>query len=78
MLKKKFIKVSVTVFTLVLGLWITMPSTYTSKLFNYNSGSLLIKTESPLETQESSDIDYKKPVYFNIFKFVSNLIPGKK
>ena len=55
-----------------------MPSTYTDKLFNYNNSSFSIKPEAKVTTQAPSDIDYKKPVYFNIFKFVTNLIPGKK
>lgn len=78
MKKNKFIKISTAVFILLVALWFTTSSTYTNKLFNYNSGSLLPKTETKVETEEPSDIDYKKPVYFNIFKFVTNLIPGKK
>lgn len=78
MLKNKFIKLSITVFILIIALWIAMPSTYTDKLFNYNNSSFSIKPEAKVTTQAPSDIDYKKPVYFNIFKFVTNLIPGKK
>ncbi|MBA3683101.1 MAG: hypothetical protein H0W73_18350 [Bacteroidetes bacterium] len=78
MLKNKFIKISLTVFILMVALWIATPSTYTNKLFNYNTTSLSIKPEAKVETQAPADMDYKKPVYFNIFKFVTNLIPGKK
>ncbi len=74
----KFIKVTVTVFTLFVILWFAVPSIYTANLFSYKGSSLLPKTETKVETQGTSDMDYKKPVYFNIFKFVTDLIPGKK
>lgn len=75
----KFINITVTVFILVIALWFTVPSFYTNNFINYNSNSLLPKTETKLTAQEPADIEsYNKPVYFNIFKFVNALIPGKK
>jgi hypothetical protein len=77
MKSNKVIKISVAVVILLIALWFAAPSAYTNN-FNYNGASLLAKTEPKVETQEPSDIDYNKPVYFNIFKFVNGLIPGKK
>lgn len=77
MKNNKFIKISVTIVIVLVTLWFAVPSVYTNN-FNYNGSSLLPKTENKIEAQEPSGIDYKKPVYFNIFKFVTNLIPGKK
>lgn len=79
MLKTKVIKISLSVFVLLIILWFATPRTYTNFLFPYSTNSLSIGNQTKLQTPEPSDIEeYKKPVYFNIFKFVNNFIPSKR
>jgi len=80
MLKSKFIKISVSVFIVLIALWFATPEVCTNGILSRSSNSPSIDAKSKLETAspENTDVDeYSKPVYFNIFKFVTNLIPGK-
>ena len=81
MVNNKFIKISVSVFIVLIALWFATTEVYTNGFLPGNHNSLSIDAKSKLESAspENSDMDeYSKPVYFNIFKFVNNFIPVKR
>ncbi len=80
MIKSKVIKISLTTFTVLLAFWFAIPGRYTNAVFKHDRISPLVNSETKLEASQASDLEeeYKKPVYFNIFKFVNNFIPTKR
>ena len=80
MLKSKFIKISILAFVVLVALWFAMPGNYSKNFLSHNSSSLSINPEAKIESEsEGSNLEeYKKPVFFNIFKFVNNFIPTKQ
>lgn len=80
MVKNKFIKSLVSVLLVVLALWVATPKVYIHDLLHHNHSNVLIGNEAKVKSQSTDDCDfekYDKPVYFNIFKFISNFIPLK-
>jgi hypothetical protein len=80
MLKNKFIKVTVSVFLLLMALWVATPKVYIHELLHHNHTTLQIGNEPQVQSQSADDCDfneYNKPVYFNLFKFISSFIPLK-
>lgn len=80
MLRNKFIKITVSVFLLLMALWIATPKVYIHELLHHNHAALQIGTETKVQSQSADDCDfneYNKPVYFNLFKFISSFIPLK-
>ncbi len=81
MLKHKYIKVSISVFLVVLALWIAVPKVFVHDLFHHTHSSISIDDETKVQSSQSTDDcdfeKYDKPVYFNIFKFVSKIAPIK-
>ncbi len=80
MLKNKFIKITASVFVLVMALWIAVPKVYIHELLHHNHTALAISPETKVQSQATDDCDfdeYNKPVYFNLFKFISSFIPLK-
>src|SRR6218665_55875 len=80
MLKNKFIKITVSVFLLLMALWIATPKVYIHELLHHNHAALTIGNQTQVQSQSADDCDfneYNKPVYFNLFKFISSFIPLK-
>lgn len=81
MLKNKYIKFSISIFLVVLALWIAVPKVFVHDLFHHNHSSINMDDETTVQSPQSTDDcefeKYDKPVYFNIFKFVSNIAPIK-
>lgn len=81
MLKNKFIKVTVSVFLLLMALWIATPKVYIHELLHHNHTILQIGSETQVQSQPAADDcdfnEYNKPVYFNIFKFIGSFLPLK-
>jgi hypothetical protein len=80
MLKNKLIKVTVSVFLLLMALWVATPKVYIHELLHHNHEALQISPETKVQSQTTDDCDfneYNKPVYFNLFKFISSFIPLK-
>lgn len=81
MLKNKYIKITVSCFLVALALWIAVPKVFIHELFHHDHSQLNISKETKVQSQQSTeDCDfekYNKPVYFNIFKFVSKIAPFK-
>lgn len=81
MFYNKYIKVTTSCFLVVLALWIAVPKVFIHELFLHDHSQLNISKETKVQSQQSTeDCDfekYNKPVYFNIFKFVSKIAPFK-
>ena len=80
MLKNKFIKITVSVYLLLMALWIATPKVYIHELLHHNHAALQMGPETKVQSQSADDCDfneYNKPVYFNLFKFISSFIPLK-
>lgn len=80
MFRNKFIKVAVSSFLVLLALWVATPKVYIHELLHHNHSALQLDKEAKLQSPSTDDCDfneYDKPVYFNIFKFINNLVPIK-
>ena len=80
MLRSRFIKIGVSSFLVLMALWVATPKVYIHELLHHNHSGMQIGSETKLQSQSTDDCDfneYNKPVYFNIFKFISNLVPLK-
>ncbi|MBA2611098.1 MAG: hypothetical protein H0U95_03945 [Bacteroidetes bacterium] len=79
MLTNKFIKTGVATFVVLIAVWFAVSGSYKNNLLSRNSNLLSIAPQTKLQAPDNTDLEeeYKKPVYFNIFKFVTDLIPGK-
>lgn len=80
MLKSKFIKITVSVFMVLMALWVATPKVYIHELLHHNHTAVQISNETQVQSQSADDCDfneYNKPVYFNLFKFISSFIPLK-
>jgi hypothetical protein len=80
MFKNKFIKFSVSTLLVLLALWVAVPKVYIHDLLHHNHSVSIVGDETKLQSQSAEDCDfqeYNKPVYFNIFKFISSFIPVK-
>ena len=80
MKNSKYIKISVSVFIILIALWFATPKVFINNLLQFNNGNLLKTSEATIESQSQETKDFDgddKPVYFNIFKFVNNFIPVK-
>jgi len=80
MFKNKFIKVAVSSLLVIMAMWVATPKVYIHELLHHNHSGIQIGNEAKLQSQSTDDCDfnqYNKPVYFNIFKFISNLVPLK-
>lgn len=80
MFRNKFIKAVVSSLLVLLALWVATPKVYIHELLHHNHSTLQIDKETRLQSPSTDDCDfneYDKPVYFNIFKFINNLVPIK-
>lgn len=80
MFKHRFTKVLLSSFLMLLALWIATPKVYIHDLLHHNHSAIQVSAETKLQSQSTDDCDfnkYDKPVYFNIFKFIGNLLPLK-
>ncbi|MES2681068.1 MAG: hypothetical protein V4635_14335 [Bacteroidota bacterium] len=80
MLRNKFIKIPVSALLMLLALWVAVPKVYIHDLLHHDHAVLTADSETKLQSQSGDDCDfneYNKPVYFNIFKFISSFIPLK-
>ena len=80
MIKKRFIKVAVSSFLVLMALWVATPKVYIHNLLHHNHTNLNIGSETQVQSQSGEDCDfdeYSKPAYFNIFKFIGNFLPLK-
>ena len=78
MLKNKFIKLSVFSFLVLLALWVAVPKVYIHELLHHHHSALQLGSETKVESQSTDDCDfneYNKPVYFDLFKFLSSFTP---
>ena len=65
---------------LLFACWMAIPKLHVSSLAVTNSSSLDLKNETELKSQATEDgnvEEYKKPVYFNIFKLIFSFLPVK-
>lgn len=77
----KLIKAILSSFLIICVLWAATPKVYIHNLLNHKH-DVGVKTgeTSVKESEATEDCDFEKyntPVYFSIFKFISNLIPVK-
>lgn len=81
MKKKKFIKLVVSSFLVLMALWVATPKIYIHALLNHDHSAITIDAETKVKTHSSSDDcdleKYNKPSYFNLFKFIYSFIPSK-
>lgn len=81
MLKKKYIKVIVSSFLLLMALWVATPKVYIHALLNHDHSAVDLNGETKVKShssQEDCDIEkYNKPSYFNLFKFIYSFIPSR-
>lgn len=81
MLRNKFIKISVSSFLLLMAVWIATPKVYIHELLHHDHTTLQIGPETSVQSHSAADDcefnEYNKPVYFNLFKFISSFIPLK-
>lgn len=66
---------------LLMTLWIALPKVYLHNLFHHGHQKTTVTKETSLEQQQATDDcdfdEYNKPVYFNLFTFISKLLPLK-
>jgi hypothetical protein len=81
MLKHKKIKGWAGTFLLMMTLWVALPKVYIHNLFHHSHEIIKVDGQTRLQSEQSTedcDFDqYNKPVYFNIFTFISKIIPVK-
>jgi hypothetical protein len=80
MLKNKYIKLFVSSFLILMAVWIAVPKVYVHELLSHDHSVPLKTNGTAVSTQSTDDCDfekYNKPLYFNIFKFISSFIPLK-
>jgi hypothetical protein len=82
MLKSPYIKISVFILSLFLILGIAFIKCDMFSLMGYSSaGSSLVNPTEELKPQSAGQKaveEQESPDYFSIFKFINNLVPGKK
>ena len=78
MKKVKYIKISIVVFTFIFMLWLSSTFFSIYKFSQTDNSTIFVSTDIKISStiNNSSELDEdKEPVYFNIFKFVTNFIP---
>lgn len=81
MLRKKSLRITLSSLLLLLAAWVATPKVYIHELLHHDHHALDISKETQLQSPASDDCDfhkYDKPVYFNIFKFIGNLVPSRQ
>jgi len=80
MIRNKYIKILMSTFLLLMAIWVAVPKVYIHELLHHGHNISVPSPETKVQSQSSEDCDfdeYNKPVYFNIFKFISSFIPVK-
>lgn len=80
MLKNRIIKITACSLVFMLALSLAVPKLHLAHLSRPNQAALMSNPEAKVETPQEEDVDlqqYNKPVYFNIFKFISSFLPLK-
>ncbi len=80
MLSNRSVKIPLSALFMLLALWVAVPKVYIHELLHHDHSTLVPGTETKVQSQSGDDCDfneYNKPVYFNIFKFISSFIPLK-
>lgn len=65
---------------MIMAAWVATPKVYIHNLLHHQHRAIEIGNETRLQSPGADDCDfdeYDKPVYFNIFKFIGNLVPAR-
>ncbi len=65
-------------FLVLMALWVATPKVYIHDLLKHDHSGFSVGSETTVKAESTDDCDfekYDKPLYFNIFKFISSFIP---
>jgi hypothetical protein len=80
MIRNRYIKTFIACFLVLVTIWVATPGFYIHELLDHNH-SQHHGTGTSVNPASAEDCDfdqYNKPVYFNLFKFISGFIPNHK